>query len=351
MSKVLVIDDQVDNLESTKALLNHLMPGLEVLTSLNGQDGIDLAIREQPDTILLDIIMPGMDGYDVCSELKNNSVTKHIPILMLTAIKTDTPSRIKGLQHGADAFFSKPIDPYELTAQVSVLLRIKKSEDKLRQEKKALLENVDIKTKALLENEIKLNQVIEGFCIPGFIIDTNHVITHWNKALEKLTGLKASNMLGTTDHWQIVHKAKHPILVDILIEENTQQELNKHYGDRWSYSKLMKDAVISENSFIDLFDRERYYTCSAIPVFNEEGEVVCAMQTVQDITEQKKLEQELKKHRQDLEKQVKERTKDLEEKNEMLNKMNSLFSHREFRIKELRDKVKELEEEIRELKA
>ena len=131
MPKILAIDDKKNNLLSISALLENLIPGCDVITALSGEEGIKKAKQELPDTILLDIIMPGMDGFDVCQELKSNDIIKHIPVIILTAIRTDSKSRIKALELGADAFLTKPIDPAELTAQVRAMLRIKNSEDKI----------------------------------------------------------------------------------------------------------------------------------------------------------------------------------------------------------------------------
>lgn len=149
MKRILAIDDRKDNLTTIKAIISSNMPGCTVLTALSGREGIEIARAEQPDTILLDIIMPDMDGYEVCKRLKEDELTKHIPIVMVTAIKTDSESRIKGLNLGADAFLSKPIDPIELSAQINVMIRIKEAEDKLREEKKNLENVVSDRTKEL----------------------------------------------------------------------------------------------------------------------------------------------------------------------------------------------------------
>ncbi|NOY97530.1 MAG: response regulator, partial [Chlorobi bacterium] len=162
MKKILAIDDQKDNLVVIKAVIKNHIPGCEVLTALSGREGIKIARKEQPDTILLDIIMPGMDGYETCKRLKADELTKHIPILMLTAVKTDIKSKIKGLDTGADAFFTKPIDAVELTAQLNVMLRIKEAEDKLQAEKELLDEKVIKKTKELKESEEYFRTLIEN---------------------------------------------------------------------------------------------------------------------------------------------------------------------------------------------
>ena len=346
MPIILAIDDKPDNLVTIKALLNHLKPECEVITALSGQAGIELAQKRKPDTIILDIIMPGMDGYETCKILKSDPVTADIPVLMLTAIRTDTPSRIKGLESGADAFFTKPIDPYELGAQVEVLLRIKHTEDKLRQEKMILMDSVDEKTRALLVNEIKLNQIIEGFTIPAFVIDKKHQITHWNKALVKLTALQSNVMKGTSDHWKVIYKEAHPLLADLVLDEADDATIDLHFKNCWQRSNLLPDALESEKAFVDRYYLDRWYYSTAVPVKDDNGNITCALQTIQDITKRKATEIELAKHRQNLEELVKERTQQLEDKNEELERMNKLFGGREFRIKELRDKVKELENQI-----
>jgi len=153
MPKILAIDDRLDNLISISALLRNMLPGCEVITVQTGQEGIEKSIKELPDVILLDIQMPKMDGYEVCTKLKVNSKTKHIPVIMITAVKTDSKSRVKGLEIGADTFISKPIDADELASQVKVMLRIKKAEDKLRLEKDVLEEMVQKRTEKLKKTQ------------------------------------------------------------------------------------------------------------------------------------------------------------------------------------------------------
>ena len=162
MNKILAIDDVMDNLIAIKAILHEFMPECGVLIAQSGPEGINIAEKEQPDTILLDIIMPEMDGYEVCKRLKKNESTSNIPIIMLTAINTDTESKIKGLKAGADVFISKPIEPNELSAQINVMLRIKYAEDKLRAEKVSLEELVEARTKDLSETNKKLRFEITG---------------------------------------------------------------------------------------------------------------------------------------------------------------------------------------------
>lgn len=135
MTCILAIDDNTDNLITISALLKFLIPNSKVITASSGEEGIHKAITGHPDTILLDIHMPGMDGFETCRELKNIEATAHIPVIMLTAVRTDSKSRVKALDLGADAFLTKPIDEAALAAQVRAMLRIKQAEDRLRDDK------------------------------------------------------------------------------------------------------------------------------------------------------------------------------------------------------------------------
>jgi len=155
MANILVIDDRQDNLIAISALLRNLLPEISVITSQSGADGISKAVENQPDVILLDIKMPVMDGFEACSIVKNDIRTKHIPIIMLTAIRTNLESRIKALENGADVFLTKPIEETELVAQIKAMLRIKKSEDLLRDEKAMLEDEVKERVKQIQESEEK----------------------------------------------------------------------------------------------------------------------------------------------------------------------------------------------------
>lgn len=196
MKKILAIDDQLDNLTTLKAVLKSQIPDCMVLTALSGTKGIEIAQKEQPDAILLDIIMPQMDGYEVCSRLKADDLTKHIPIIMLTAIKTDSGSRVKGLTLGADAFLAKPIDQTELIAQVRVMFRIKDAEDKLRGDKYDLEKLVAERTEKLRESEEKYKTLYENAPLPFQSLNEDGSFKDINPAWLKTLGYERSDVIG-----------------------------------------------------------------------------------------------------------------------------------------------------------
>ncbi|MCB2203991.1 PAS domain S-box protein [bacterium] len=149
MHRFLAIDDREDNLISLQAILKNVRPEDEIITAMSGVEGIEKAVRLRPDLILLDISMPAMDGFEVCSLLKSKPETMYIPIILLTAYHTDSKSRVYGLEQGAEAFLSKPIDEGELIAQINAMLRLKVAEESLRVENRQLENRVRERTRAL----------------------------------------------------------------------------------------------------------------------------------------------------------------------------------------------------------
>ncbi len=141
MNKILVIDDERSFLVLAGEILNKSIPNCKVLTTRSGIEGIKIAKAEQPDTILLDVVMPEIDGYEVCEKLKADEQTNNIPIILVSMFQKDTDSRVLGLKSGADVFLSKPFDPTELSAQVSSMLRIRKAEKSLQQNVQQLKEH------------------------------------------------------------------------------------------------------------------------------------------------------------------------------------------------------------------
>jgi len=117
---ILVIDDEPDLVELVE--FNLKKDGYEVIVAKNGQSGLEIAQKHVPDLIVLDLMMPGIDGLEVCRQLRGDPRTKQIPMIMLTA-KSAEADRIVGLELGADDYVTKPFSPRELVARVRALLR------------------------------------------------------------------------------------------------------------------------------------------------------------------------------------------------------------------------------------
>lgn len=128
-ARVLVVDDVIPNVKLLEAKLTSEY--FDVLCAYSGPEALDIIAREHPDIILLDVMMPGMDGFEVCRRIKADPATTHIPVVMVTAL--DQPSdRVAGLESGADDFLTKPVQDVALFARVRSLVRLKVMMDELR---------------------------------------------------------------------------------------------------------------------------------------------------------------------------------------------------------------------------
>ena len=128
-ARILVVDDIPANVKLLEVRL--LAEYFEVLTAHNGPEAIETCENGKVDVVLLDVMMPGMDGFEVCRRLKADPSTSHIPVVMITALD-QVSDRIKGLEAGADDFLTKPVNDLQLMTRVKSLVRLKTLTDELR---------------------------------------------------------------------------------------------------------------------------------------------------------------------------------------------------------------------------
>jgi two-component system, cell cycle response regulator len=128
-ARILVVDDILANVRLLEAKLS--AEYFEVVTAMNGVDALEAVQRTKPDIILLDVMMPGIDGIEVCKRLKANPATHHIPVIMVTALD-QLEDRVRGLEAGADDFLTKPVNDVSLFCRIKSLVRLKMLSDELR---------------------------------------------------------------------------------------------------------------------------------------------------------------------------------------------------------------------------
>ncbi len=134
--KILVVDDKPATLTLLRELLSSR--GYEIITATEANQAEDLVHSEKPDLVLLDVVMPGKSGYELCRELKDDPFTRLIPVVMITGL-TERDDRVRGIEAGADDFLSKPVYPEELFARVKSLLKLKEFTDELENAESVLV--------------------------------------------------------------------------------------------------------------------------------------------------------------------------------------------------------------------
>lgn len=202
--KVLIADDNPQNLDVLRKTLDH--KGLNISFALNGQTALKLVSKDPPDLIMLDVMMPVMDGFETCQKLKENDSWKNIPIIFITAL-TKEEDVIKGFSMGAVDYISKPFCAEEVLARVNTHLRISK-----------LIKTKDLLINQVTNKEIHLSVLMDNMLDGLVVVDHNLVIRSFNPAIEKIFGY--SEVIGK--------------ILETLIPSTNNEELYnyfEHYSD------------------------------------------------------------------------------------------------------------------------
>lgn len=259
---ILIVDDIADNLDvATQILFND---NLNFVLAQTGKEAIRYANKVVPDLILLDIMMPGMDGFEVCEILKQNDITKDIPIIFLSA-STDKKNIIKGFELGGVDYITKPFFPEELILRVQTHL-------KLYRQKKELVS----KEKELQDSKTKLSAVINSIPDLIFYKDINGIYTGVNKAFANYIGESVENIIGGTDYDFFNLKD-----VKSFIEDDK--------------AILNSDKIIKFKEWTQDFDGNKLFLhTQKVALKDSEGKVIGIVGISRNITEQKITQQQLR---------------------------------------------------------
>jgi len=163
MPRLVIIDDDIQLLEILTLIIGQYIPVASIFTANDGLEGMELVKNQKPDLILLDINLPLISGHTICKQIKADPELQNIPVLIITGESSDTDAKVKSLESGAEAFLRKPFDTPELIAQIKSLLRLKRAEDELREERDLLRMDVKLKEKELEKNYRDIKQLFGAF--------------------------------------------------------------------------------------------------------------------------------------------------------------------------------------------
>ena len=194
--KILVVDDEDHIVELIS--YNLINSGYNVLTANNGLDAVRLAKEENPDLILLDLMIPGLDGFDVCKAIRNDNETKEISIIMLTA-KGEELDKILGLELGADDYITKPFSIRELLARIKANLRRAKTSNGSEEvyKSKDIYINFDRREVAILDQKIELT--LKEFELLEILVKNRGKILTRETLLDKIWGYEYVGETRTVD--------------------------------------------------------------------------------------------------------------------------------------------------------
>lgn len=199
MTKILVVDDEPPIVELVK--FNLEKEGYEVVVAFDGMTAIDRTMEEKPNLIILDIMLPEVDGFEVCRSLSHNPQTKDIPIIMLTA-RGEEVDKILGLEFGADDYITKPFSPRELVARVKARLRRATTSPKDKEDAEVLSFGrltIDPHRFAVFVDEVKLDFTPKEFELLKFLAQNSGRVYNRDFLLEKIWGYDYSGDTRTVD--------------------------------------------------------------------------------------------------------------------------------------------------------
>jgi len=304
--KILVIDDIQDNVIILNAMIKDAFPEAIILNALNGKTGLELAAKEDPDVILLDIIMPGMDGYEVCQKLKADKKLCDIPVVFVTAIKDTKENRIQALECGGEAFLTKPIDDIELTAQIRAMLKIRNANIQKRYEKEQLIELVEEKTRELNKTYISTLNLLEDlkkeheartkseerFRVVAesagewiWEVDNEGMYTYSSSTIEKILGYTPEEIVGNKHFYD-------------FFKEDVKKELKEGAFSVFKQKQVFNDF---ENPNIHKNGQIVFMNTSGSPILDKEGNLIGYRGADRDITEHKQAKEALFKTTEQLE--------------------------------------------------
>ena len=284
LKTIMIVDDTEMNIA---ILVEALQDDYNLIVALNGLEMIELLEEQKPDLILLDIIMPEMDGYDVLKTIKKNSDLEHIPVILLSTI-TDSDSKTKGFSLGAVDYVTKPFEIVEVKARVSTQLKFEEARLILKDQNQFLEEKVKERTELLTESrrlneklrvsEEKFRQLAETIN-EIFLITDMEKIVYVSPAYERISGMSCKSLLDN----------QHSLVDLIHLADRERMRVSFFPGFR-----NMNEATNEEFRIIGPDGEIRWLWLQSYPIRDEANNSPLKATSIVDITDRKKIEDKLR---------------------------------------------------------
>lgn len=262
-ASILIVDDEPANVELMEALLGN---DYNIQKAYSGTEALQNIEKEKPDLILLDIMMPDINGHEVCVELWNREDTKIIPVIMITALQ-DKKEKIKSLENGADDFLTKPVDILALKSRIRTLLKVKKLQENIIQERNLARKYIDVIGSIML------------------ILDSDLNIQLANQKANRILGYNPGELNGLN-------------LVETFIPAHEKNKVQKWLTE---YPEERDSSESIENYIINKEGKQRLLRWKQAVLRDDKGNVKEIVLSAEDVTSQKETEKRLLEANRELE--------------------------------------------------
>ena len=278
---VLVVDDNYDN--RLIAGTNLRMAGYTVLEAEDGAPALEVMEGSDVDLVLLDIMMPGMDGYEVCRRMRANEAMRRAKVLMLTA-KARTEDLLKGFESGADDYVTKPFEIDELLARVRNLVGLKRAEDELRRINADLEGEVERRAQELARSQARYRTIFDAAPISIMLLDTEgriEAVNAWHEAHPVFSALYSAPLQGTrlVDHPGAGVLGIVPLAASLLEGREFERQVRAELQCPSTRGARAEARVV----------RVRFVRVRGVPILDEQGTLQGALILHEDLTEEQRL--------------------------------------------------------------
>jgi len=281
---LLVEDDEHDRIAFRRSLRTSGIT-FEITECVRASEAFELLSGDASryDLVVADHHLPGLYGLDLCKTLLKEGIG--LPLVMLTGSGSEAVAA-EALKVGVDDYVIK--DPE--AAYLQMLPRILSDTVSAHRERKAR-RDAEI---ALVNSQERLSAILAGLTIPTFVIDSEHIVTHWNDACEKVTGIPSHEVIGTREQWRAFYSDERPVLADMIVSGSIEEMVAQHYGNKFHRSAVVNGAFEVEDFFPHIGETGKWLFFTASLLKDSTGRVIGAIETLQDVTERRVGEEALR---------------------------------------------------------
>lgn len=235
------------------------------------------------DLLVVDQRLPDMPGIDFCR--KRLATFPRLPMVILTAYGSESLA-VEAMKAGIAEYLPKDDEGDYLGLLPAILPEVVKHhcEQCVRLEARQHLE----------QSQRRLQQIVEGSSVATFVIDQDHVVSHWNRACEVATGTPAAHVIGTREQWRAFYDRERPVLADLILDGADENTIARYYAGKFHKSALIEGAFEAEDFFPAFGEHGRWLYFTAAPLRDDDGRVIGAIETLQDFTERRRAEAALR---------------------------------------------------------